>query len=334
VSGYRMSLLPVVQYCSAAGQLSKGSGAGRAAAMSSAFHAKCAASGSNSADAAWEAHRLWSLLSDRERAEVLSWEAPADVVVDGVELRYADAQKEIALGLDAFGYYTANESEAVTWGHMDFGWVLNGVAYVQDIKKTQWTTGEGPESLQLHAYARAFAMMNGCTHYVTGLWLATEGEARWSTRMIALDSEEANLLWDRIYHAATNDNGQYATGDHCDNCYQRLHCREHVLPAVLAETYLAPVAEGQIPTPETAADMLTQLQRAEKVLDKAKENLAMWVKRGELTIANETKAWKPVRTKGRASLDTEAVQQALQVETLEAFMKRGESYDQMRWVKR
>lgn len=343
-----MSMLPITQYCGMAGQLAVGMGAGRAAAMSTAFHAKCARIGglptAETTEREWIFQRAWALLSDSEKEEVRQWKLPDDVTVGLVDLKYADAEKEIALGLDDFGYHTDDPAQALTWGHMDYGWVeplfaaadrethTGKVAFVEDIKKTVWTTKEGPASLQLHAYGRAYALKHGCSHYVTGIWLATEGRHMWSNEWVELDSARGEEIWDRIYHAAKNT-GEFATGDHCDGCWQRLHCSQHVLPAALADTYLAPIAEGHMPTDEEAAEMLIRAKRGIEVLEKAVENLGQWVKHGKLTVQTDTKRWAAIETKGKEKLDTAAVERALG-RPLDEFMVRGVGYSQLRWVNR
>lgn len=334
--GWRMSMLPTTQFCGAAGRLAAGRGAGRAAAMSTHFHAKCA--GDDTPEKAWHVQATFARLTDRERDEVRTWQTPSDVVIDGGEvvLRHSESERELELGLDWLGEYTDDQEAAITWGHMDFGWTVQRgvtlVAYVADVKKSRWSAS-GPDSLQLHAYARAYAKKRGATHYVTGLWIATDGEWLWSTEEIAVDGPVAGDLWDRIYHAATNDTGEFSTGDHCDGCWQRLHCSAHCLPAALVDTWLAPVAEGQVPDAAQATEMLVRLQRAEKVFEKARENIAQWVKRGELRIETEKKVWAACETKGSLSLDRKAVARDLP-RPLDEYMSRGPSYFQMRWVNR
>ena len=69
----RMSSLPIAEKCGTAAALSARHGSGRPAAMSKAFHAKCAGSP--------EAFRLIGALSHAERDEIAEWKMPADAVV-------------------------------------------------------------------------------------------------------------------------------------------------------------------------------------------------------------------------------------------------------------
>lgn len=328
--GHRMSILPVAQYCGQAPVLSAQHGAGRPAAMSNAFHAKQAG--------APHASRLMALLSDEEREEVESWSTPADVVIpvdaySSITLDYASAEKELELGLDRWGNYVDPESGAncLTVGHMDFGWVRETgvrVAYVGDIKKTIWTTSEGPESLQLHAYGWAYARKHDCHAYATGLWCATEGEWLWSKEIVVLDSPRGEDIWARIEAAATNK-GEYSRGQHCRGCWERLHCPEHVLAAAAAETFLAPVAAGIEPTPEQALDCLLKIQALEEVADAAKKQLKELVRRGALVIQDPAtgKVWRPIIQPGRPSVDINKVR-AVAPEAI----RKGVPFDQMRWV--
>lgn len=332
----RMSSLPIAQYCALAPKLYAEHGAGRSAAISQAFHARCAGDES-----------LMLQLTDAERAELREWKRPADVVlpigiggdVGSATLRYTDAEKEIEVCLSEMGM-PCNREEAMLVGHLDFAWSRHSIAFVADIKKSRWTTVDGPETLQLHAYAMAYAQMRGCEAYCTGIWLPVDGEWMWSRRTITLGSPEHAEIWARILWAASEERPgqpthQASTGPHCDNCYARLHCPEHVLSAVLSTTELAPVAAGQVPTSEKAAQMLrwiSLLDGDNGLLAKAKDQLRQWVKRGELQVSDGNKIWGPVAMPGRKSLDRGKLEK--QLGDLGAYESVGAPYDQFRWLKR
>jgi hypothetical protein len=329
-TGNRVSLLPISQYCGKAGELSEKYGAGRPAAMGSAFHALVAR--------APDAQVKLARLTDRERAEVLLWQPPATVVInEGRTLDYAEALKEFEVSIEAHDpdpIRVLAEDRPVTVGHVDMAWVKQvgdlKVAFVGDIKKTIWTTEDGPESLQLHGYGWGTARKFGCDAYCTGLWCATEGEWLWSKDWIVLDSDRGRATWDRIYHAATNV-GEASTGGHCNGCYARLHCPEHLLPTALSQTFLAPVAEGgDLSTVDHA--FVLKLQALEKTIDAAKKLVQAAIERGELQVRDPDsgKVYGPVKMPGREGLNKEKLLADLGDKASE-YVTKGAPYSQFRW---
>jgi hypothetical protein len=303
--------------------------------MSTAFHAKCAG--------APEAFRLMGALSHAEREEIATWKAPADAVVnEWCLLDYSSAAKEQEVGLDCWGDYTCDEKDALTWGHLDFAWVreVEGVrvAFVADIKKSVWTTPEGPDSLQVHAYARAFAKKTDCVAYCTGIWAAKEGKWLWSTDIVHLDGPRAAEIWDRISTAALNV-GEASTGSHCGSCYARMHCPEYLLPATVSDAMAKaaglsdPAAiEALALAPGESLRLLEWASRAQELGELVEKNLKEAVRRGLLVIVDANgKEWKPIDMPGRESLDKEKLR-AVGCEPSD-FVKKGEPYVQMRWVK-
>ena len=332
MSGHRMSLLPLTVFCGQAGELSRQYGAGRPAAMSQSFHATAAK--------APNALELFARLSDVERAEIATWKPVADVEMTwqghGWVLRYSEAEKELAIGLDEYGQYCDPESpDCLTVGHLDMAWRTprpDSVAYVGDIKKSVWTTADGPESLQLHAYGWAYARKHGCESYCTGLWCATEGEWLWSKEIVTLASERGQQIWERIYAASSRTSSEASTGSHCRSCWSRLHCPEYTLPAVLQSTELAPAATGMVPSGPEAAVFLQRLQTLEELIDLAKKNLQEAVRRGALRIEDENgKVYGPVEMKGRESVDVKALKEKLG-DGASQFLKKGAPYTQFRWL--
>lgn len=325
----RMSHLPIAEKCGGSTVLSAQHGAGRAAAMSKAFHATCAG-----ADVA---RFLMAALSPDEQDEVRSWQKPADVFVnEWVMLDYASSEKELEVGLDSWGEYADNEADALTWGHLDFAWVreLDGhrIAFVADIKKSIWTTPDGPDSLQLHAYGRAYAKKNGCTAYCTGIWAAEEGEWLWSKDMYQLQGG-AKKYWDRIAYAATNS-GEYSFGDHCRNCHARIHCPEYFIAPEAAVGELAPFAgDKSLVTSEIANKLLLDCERAIKSAEFLQTEVKELVRRGHLKVLDsDGRYYGPVRCPGRKRIDADKLEALLPGREAE-YTKRGEAYDQFRWLK-
>lgn len=328
--GNRVSLLPYSVFCGGVARLNAAHGAGRAAAMSSAAHANFAGE--------TRAKELLARLTDREREIVLSWQAPTTVhYCSDIVLDYASAEKEVTLGLDEYGYSCEPEDErCMSVGHMDLGWVriLDGadkVAFVGDIKKTAFASSEGADSLQLHAYAHAFASKHNCHAYCTGLWLAEEGEWAWSKDMVTMGSERQINLWERLYYAIQNTTGEYNSGAHCASCYSRLHCPEFALPLMTADSWLSPLNDLDTIAPAELGAMVLKIQSLEKVAGKIKEEIQERVRRGASSAEVDGKKWVPVKMPGRRSLDVGALREALG-ERLGAFEKTGSAYDQFRWI--
>lgn len=328
-AGNRMSSLSIAQHCGQAPALSQ-LGSGRAAAMSTAFHARCA-------EAADAAAKLARLTAD-ERDEIATWHKPADVEVSGATLTYEAAEKELEVGLTSQGRYCAAEHpDCVSVGHLDFAWTVDfpglRVAFVADIKRSEWTVGDGPESLQLHAYATAYADKVGADAYVTGIWGAVEGQWWWRQELVRLDSMEAIEIADRVLAAARNTGGDFAMGPHCSGCYGRLRCPAYVIAPAHAVTELAPFTSvGAELTNEKASELLLLCDRVEDMADKVRKELKERVRRGLVVIGDGNgKVWRPTQCDGRRGLSAKLIEKAgLKPDD---FMDRGKPYDRWGWVK-
>lgn len=329
--GHRMSSLPLAQFCSVAPVLSEQYGSGRAAAKGRAFHAVCA--GEEGADA------LLAQLTDEECQEVMGWKRPTDVVLGDVVLQYADATKEVEVAFDEDGNVTENLDDAITVGHIDFAWVTevdgHKVAYVADIKKSEWTVTDGARSLQLEAYGLAWATKHDCDSFAVGIWAATEGTWTWSELHDMF--EDAPDIWERVRAAALNMGKEACTGPHCSNCYARQHCKEHLLPAVLLDhdTFLAKFAEGGsgLQTDEDGRKALEVIKAMEDLVKVAKKGTQEWARRrGGIVSEDGKKVYKAISTKGRKSLDEEKLLAALGTGSLDDYKKEGKAFDSFRWV--
>lgn len=321
--GNRVSLLPISQFCGLSAKLGEQHGAGRAAACSTAFHAKAA----GSPDAAEKLARL----TPKEQATISTWTTPPDVEVNGHTLRYSEADKEQPVGLTAAGEW-ADSGEVITCGTLDFAWVRDGVALVGDIKKTAWTTS-GPDSLQLLAYGYAWAKKHDCHSFCVGLWLVEEKEWRWSSTVYRMDDFDSLELWGRIAHAALNTSNEAAFGEHCGSCYSRLHCPEYTAPAALAETVLGPACEGgDLDDPAKLSELYAFCERVEGMIDKVKEHAKEAARRG-VTITHPVsgKILSFTMVKGRESLNTARLYEALP--QAKGFIERGLPYSRAAWAK-
>lgn len=329
----RMSSLPVAERCGAAGELLQTTGSGRSAVMSSAFHA--VASGSPEAD-----EKLMLLTAD-ERAEIARWSAPVDVTIEGATLRYQDADKELLVAIDEYGDFCepcptclgqgsisstpCSECDAtgardggpcpITVGHLDFAWCVreHDSVYVGDIKRSHFTTAEGPLSLQLLAYGTAYAAKMRCTKLHTAIWSATEHSYDWSHAIdLSSWSGEREEILRRIRFASKN-RGKASPGPHCSECYASGHCPEHLLPgadlAAASDGALEPYTEPGGITPETAPALLHRYIAAKELLAKAKSALELYADQHG-GIACEDKVWRRVVSRsGCERLNTKRLKQ-------------------------
>ena len=253
---------------------------------------------------------------------------------------YDAAHKEVAVGLDCNGVYCDPDSpECISVGHLDFAWVVEvdgaKVAYVGDLKRTEWAATDGPRSVQLMAYLLAWASLHGCDQGAAGLWYLTDGEWHWGELIdLGVFSDEAAKLRELVVAAALNVEGDYAMGPHCNGCYGRLHCPAYLMPPEMAETTLAPFAEPgavlQLSDEERGA-LALNIKRAEDTIDKAKESLKAASRQGARVVAGD-KQWKECQMPGRAGFDSKRLE-AEQPEIAKAYRTVGKPYGQFKWVK-
>jgi hypothetical protein len=298
--------------------------------MSNAFHAKCA----GAEDFATKVARL----TDDERHEIASWHKPASFVFHGVELHYASADKELEVCLNSKGEYClATDPDCVTVGHLDFAWVVEvdgqRVAIVADIKRSEWTSPDGPESLQLHGYALAYSSKVGAQAYVTGQWGAVEGTWWWANRMVDLDGFSELDILGRVLAAAQNVGGDYAMGPHCSGCYGRERCPAYMIGPQDAHDTLAHYTGGEAITNEKAAELLMLVKRVKDMASKVEDELKHRVRTGAIEVSDGNgKVWKPTECQGRLSLSKKLLEaDGIQVEK---YMERGSSYERWSWCKR
>jgi hypothetical protein len=317
--GNRMSLLPASRFCPSAGRLSAAAGAGRSAAISKAWHARC----SGAADAA----QLLASLTDEEREQALAWPepAPAFVVIDHdrkVRLLYSEAEHELEVALDEYGLAPSDFSEPLTVGHLDFAWTLEDIdsmrlAVVADLKRSRFTAQ--PDSLQLLAYGFAYAARVGATAFLTGCWYAEDAEWSFSGEWVVIGTPRANELLEQVLHAARNKGTDINFGPHCGSCYGWRLCPSHAVPN-------PPGLENiQDPTPEQAAQYLAHIAAQEKVLEAARTRLKMLTREG-LRVETDDKVWREISAKGRETID------AAKAREMGVPLKVGKPSSQFRWV--
>lgn len=323
--GNRMSHLPVSQFCGTAAPLSERYGAGRAAMVSTYFHALCAGSSALPA--------LRAKLTPEELEDVEEWHKPATVVLyDGaITLDYASAEKELEVMLTEDGEHTYVADKAISVGHLDFAWPRDyqgrKVAFVADIKRTRWTV-PSPDTLQVQAYGWAYAKLIGADAFVPGIWAAQEGEWMWG-QWVDMNDFDSLDLWMRIKHAALN-NGEANTGPHCRNCYARMHCPEYLFPKDDRLNALVAFSEGIEPTPLQVADAYLAAQAMEDIAKRIKDNAKEYARRGGEIIAADGRKLVMSERQGRAGFDVKGLK-AENPELAARFATRGEPYVVPAW---
>jgi len=329
----RPSSLPIAQYCGLAGSLKHG--AGRGAAMSRAFHAACA-------DAPDKKKELLGL-TEEEAQEIMGWLRPTPCTpIDGVELDYGNAAKELTVTTDSDGQAVDRGSPlAYISGRLDMAWIVDvgdkKYAVIADIKKTKWM-GVEPNNLQNLFYGFAFADKHCCDMLICGLWFPVEGEWSWGSE-IDVKSIEAVETWERILYAADNHDEHGSIGAHCQRCYSRFHCPEHMLPAITADSWLAPLREEGI-TRSKALDVLLKMQALAsmiKTTGPVYSALKEYATRaGGIADPATGKQWVPVQMPGRLTLSKDKLAAKLQNkygDDISDCYTQGAPYTQMKWIR-
>jgi len=337
MAGHRMSSLPVAQFCGASAALSAKHGAGRAAAMSSAFHALLAG------DAAGDRERgRLARLTPEELAEIQTWKRPPDVIPHPtitLPLHLAKHETEHALSKDG---YPCDPKDALTVGHSDLLFVVDvestgpdvgRYAVIVDFKRSTFTTEDGPESLQLLAYGLSAALESHCTHFQVGIWPLTDGDGMEWGPVYETQSFEAAAIWERIREAASSSPTEYATGPHCRRCYGRPHCQEYLLPVSDPAAALAPLSVPGGLTAANAPEVLALYERAKVVMELVKDNLEAFAEREPIRGA-DGKIWRKVTCANGPSFNGKAFQ-AEHPELAQKYTSPGKGTRSMgfRWTK-
>ena len=324
----RPSSLGVAEFCPRATDLNEQSGISRAAIISTAWHAKLAGNDT-----------LVGELHPDERKEVATYGTPtlATVTVQSspsgddqlaVLLDYESAEKELHVKVQ-------ERDTLITKGTLDFAWVreVGGRrwAFVADLKRSTWAIPDGADCLQLAAYGHAYAALRSCDGYTPGLWSGTDSEWTWGTP-VDLTSPEALDLYLRLKRSARNDHRlkvkdddkRFVTGAHCGACYGRQRCPEYA-----ALTSVGPVGEV---TEENAAGWLLTAKAMTELAETITANVKVFSERGGVVKDPATgKVYLPTATKGRESLDKEALLKDYPDAT--KYWKRGKPGQMFGWRK-
>lgn len=320
----RPSSLGVAEFCPRSADLNEQSGISRAAIISTAWHAKLAGNDT-----------LVGELHPDERKEVATWGTPTPAQLkDGEDfftLDYESAEKELHVQVQ-------ERDTLITEGTLDFAWAreVGGRrwAFVADLKRSTWAIPDGPDCLQLAAYGHAYAALRSCDGYTPGLWSGTDSEWTWG-QPIDLTSPEALDLWFRLKRASRNDHRlktkeddkRFVTGAHCGACYGRQRCPEYAALAWVGD-YAANIEVDA----QSAAEWLLKAKAMSELAERITDNVKVFAERGGVVKDPDTgKVYLPTATKGRESLDKEALLKDYPDAT--KYWKRGKPGQMFGWRK-
>lgn len=315
---HRISSLPLAEYCPLSPALSERHGSGRAAATSTAFHAICA--GDPDADAKLAA------LTDEEREDLAGWVRPPKVDLPGALIGDFDPRKcfwEVEVSLRHPGGSTS-------LGHVDaYETRSPRLVVVLDVKRSKWTPGATPDSLQLAGYGLALCDELGCDAFLPVIWCALEGQYIWG-EVVELDSPKGYELRERCEYAATHE-GSPRTGPHCDGCFQSHHCPEYLLPGAIADSNPALAAlTSEDPDEQQCLEALNAIQAMETIAKKGKERLKL-LARNRGGFHRDGKVWGPGMQKGRVSVSASKAKELLDPETYESICNQGAPFERFVW---
>lgn len=316
----RMSSLPVLQYCGLSGRLNSASI--RAGVISSYHHARCSGDTKETA-------RLWLQLTPEERADVETWHRPSHVMVGDLIYNYESAEKELEVALDKDGCHVAFDSpDAIMTGHLDMAWTQGTEAVVVDIKRQTWTAHEGPQSLQIAAYGRAYASMRGASAYTPGVFVAMTGDWLIGSR-VELESAEGEEIWQRILGAARNQElGEASVGAHCNKCFSRLKCPEFLLPAIQYGKFGA----SDLTTAEQVAEALVAAKGLKELSERIFDTAKVLHERGMRIVDKSGFEYKPSPRKGREYINVKQARASMGA-AIEPLIQRARDGVEWDWVK-
>lgn len=317
-AGVRFSALPMAERCGQAARLARAVNAsGRAAAMSSAFHAIAAG---------LDAAPLLARLTDEERAEVSGWHKPtAYRFPDGATFSYDRAVKEAELYLDHGDVRSVGHPDAY-----DYDPDLKRVIVV-DLKRSAWTQ---PDPMNLQNIAALLAVLPKypeATTFACGVWPLDGSGWLWGPVMSVDDFELATLA-ERVKYAATNDSANYSTGAHCSGCYSRMRCPAYLVPPEQAGEEFKALAypDGlSALSLEERGKLVLRLKGLEENVEAMKATLAEDAKRVGGYPDGNGKVWRAVEQKGRESVSVADVRAAGRGD----LVKPGKPFISMRWVR-
>lgn len=243
---------------------------------------------------------------------------------------------------ETVGLCDPETGELITRGTPDIVFIWENRVYVIDLKKReQYFAGrltDVDRSLQLHAYAQAWAIRAGATSYKLAYLLFGDGEASFLWSQVFEMAESRNFL-DRMRRIVDKSNANAARGTrptptmgpHCTQCYQRLHCPSWLLPAYEGESGALTVltSPGGL-TRDNAGTALMAVMAMEEMAEKAKEILkAFATDNGPIVMGD--RQWGPVTMPAKRSGPTLKELEAL---NLTHLIKPGKPFQSWRIGKR
>lgn len=330
----RMSSLPVLEYCGRSDTLGVGVDTSNAF-RSTCFHKFCETG-------VWPDET--KKLSEQDLQEVRRWKKPKPFVFEAlkINLKYEDADKEQILGLTPdFTFLpldsklTQEQLQAIpnlmTAGHLDMAWDVSfwDLVVISDIKSSIFAVKDKCESLQLHAYGLAYALMKGRSKYITGIWDASEGKHYYG-KVTETNTFDFEAIKERIRTACNNNSDNYTKGTHCGSCWKRDSCPAHLVD-LGDENRFSKLFNGEA----TEADIrqaLVDVKGLGELANKVTEACRDWANRhGPVRSEDGRKQWSAALRSGRKSLDTDRVMLDLGVESLDRYMKEGDEYKVFDW---
>lgn len=257
-----------------------------------------------------------------------------------------DACFEQPIGLDRNGRFVPYGSpEAIIAGTADSCWVApdeDGApcVFVLDFKSGARASFNVPapgNNLQVASYGFALADWLGASKMRLGIYLARDDKWLWDT--VDLDSEAGTALWARVKAAACRDPSEMVVSADCADCYVRLSCPAHMLPACDLPTRdlaLSPLREGfELVAPERLLGLLLACD-AMKAAAEAGRDWAKAYVREHGPIVIDGKQWGPIVVKGREGTSVKLLKEAGLYDRAKAVgaVRVGAPTEQHRWTKR
>lgn len=318
----RCSALPVLQYCGQAQIHSAQCGAGRSAALGTAYH------GLTSGD------REPYLRLSAEEQEKLDTLAPLTAfrTRSGYVIEPEQWEHELPGSLCSDGSVEPEKGHGVIDGTCDLRHQSpEGTLYMVDIKLNGlFTEPDGVKSLQLLAYCVIHCRLVGADRFVPVIYDATE--ATWHEgEPVEHFSDDFEAIVERVIAAAANYGGEYSLGSHCSRCYGRSKCPQYLMPD-MGESALAPFTkEGGI-TKENAFDALMAVKRAEDTISEVKRLLKAYVEDNDGIPDGKGKVWRQTWVKGRAQLNRKALERD-HPDIVQQYFEVGAPFCRFEWKK-